>query len=169
MEFRFFTINALDPKEGQDELNHFCACRRVVAVDRQFVMDGQTSFWSLCVTIAPGTDTLPDVLTNRSGRSARGNGSASTRVDYKEVLNEEDFARFADLRKWRKQIADAKGIPLYTVFTNEQLAEIVRQRVDSLEALGEIEGIGPARLERHGEGVIERLWMEAQPGSDQRS
>ncbi|QLH37826.1 MAG: HRDC domain-containing protein [Defluviicoccus sp.] len=45
-------------------------------------------------------------------------------------------------------------MPIYAVFTNEQLAEIARRRVDTLTALGAIDGIGPARLERYGAAVL---------------
>jgi len=65
-------------------------------------------------------------------------------------------------------VAQAEGVPLYAVFTNEQLAAIVQQRVESLAALGEIEGIGPARLERYGAGVLERLQIEARARTGQQ-
>lgn len=168
MKFRFFTINAMQPEEGQDELNRICAEQRVVTVDRQFVANGQNSFWAVCATIASKPESLPAALTKQAQRSQRVNGSGSSRVDYKEVLNEEDFARFADLRQWRKEVAQAEGVPLYAVFTNEQLAAIVQQRVESLAALGEIEGIGPARLERYGAGVLERLQIEARARTGQQ-
>ena len=158
MEFHFITINALDPQPGQEELNRLCAERRVAAVDRQFVTAGLDSFWSVCVAIAPGPGPLPASLKSSGRRAGSGNGKAGpSRIDYKEVLSEEDFAAFADLRKWRKQVAEVEGVPLYAVFTNEQLAEIVRHRVDTLAALGEIDGIGPARIERYGAAVLERL------------
>lgn len=162
MELYFFAIRAADPREAQDELNRFCAGRRVVAVDRQFVSAGVDSFWAICVTVAPGQGALPDALKTPERRSgARGNGAGSSRVDYKQVLNAEDFALFAELRAWRKTIAGAEGVPVYAVFTNEQLAEIVRRQVDSLAALGEIEGVGPARVERYGAAILERLQAAA--------
>ena len=43
------------------------------------------------------------------------------------------------------------------MFTNEQLAQIVQRRVDTLAALGEIEGVGPARLARYGAAVLARV------------
>ena len=159
MPMYFFSIPALDPQPAQDEFNRFCDARRVVAVDRQFVSAGRDSYWALCVTVASGAGPLPDALKapeRRTGTRTEGSG-ASGRVDYKTVLSEQEFEAYADLRTWRKTVAEAEGVPVYAVFTNEQLAEIVRRRVDTLAALGEIEGIGPARLERYGAAVLARL------------
>lgn len=158
MELHFFAIRATDPRDAQDELNRFCAGRRVVAVDRQLVQAGLESFWAVCVTVAPGAGPLPDVLKTPENRSgARGNGAAASRVDYKQVLNDADFALFAGLRAWRKEVAGAEGVPVYAVFTNEQLAEVARRRVGTLAALGEIEGVGPARVQRYGQAVLDRV------------
>ena len=169
MEFRFFSIRAMDPGPCQDELNRLCAERRVVAVDRQFVADGQNSFWAVCVTIASDPEPLPAALTGRDQKHQRSNGSGSSRVDYKEVLSKEEFTIFADLRQWRKQVAAEEGVPLYTVFTNEQLAAIVQQQIDNLPALGKIDGIGPARLERYGVRVLDKLQTVVRAQSDYAS
>jgi superfamily II DNA helicase RecQ len=160
MALHFFSIPALDPQPAQDDLNRFCAGRRVVAVERQFVAAGTNSFWAVCVTVAEGAGPLPDALKapeRRSGARSGAGGEAGGRIDYKAVLSEADFAVYAELRAWRKTAAEREGVPVYAVFTNEQLAEIVRRGVDTLAALAEIEGIGPARLERYGEAVLTRL------------
>lgn len=166
MEHLFFAIPALNSRDAQDELNRVCAGRRVVAVERQFVAAGLDSFWAFCVTVAPGAGPLPDALKTPEHRSgSRGNGAASARVDYKQVLSEADFAVFADLRAWRKEAAEQDGVPVYAVFTNEQLAEMARQRVGAIADLGAIDGIGPARLDRYGAAVLERLQAIAGPGT----
>lgn len=158
MEHHFFAIPALDPARSQDELNRFCAERRVVSVDRQFVAAGQDSFWAICVAIAVGQGPLPDALKAPERRSAgRGSSPSPARVDYKDVLSEADFALYADLRSWRKEAAEQEGVQVYNVFTNEQLAEIVRRRADTLAQLGEIDGIGRARLDRYGAAILTRL------------
>lgn len=163
MSQHFFAIPALDPHPAQDELNSFCEMHRVVAVEREFVAAGADSFWAVCVVTSTGNGPLPDALKSRERRSgARGE---SSRVDYKTVLDEADFALYAELRAWRKAIAEQEGVPVYTVFSNEQLAEIVRRRVDTLQALGAIDGIGAARLERYGQALLERLRSAAASGT----
>lgn len=155
MQMHFFAIPTLDSQVAQDELNRFCAGHRVVAVDRQFVSAGRDSHWAVCLTVAPGPGPLPE---SAKAGAARGAKSASAaRVDYRQVLSESDFARFAVLRAWRKAVAEHEGVPVYAVFTNEQLAEIVQRRVTTRAELAAIEGVGPARLERYGAAVLARL------------
>ena len=159
MAFYFFAIPALNPQLVQNELNRFCGAQRVMAVDRHFVAAGLDSYWALCVTVAPGPGPLPAAL------KASERGSVSQRIDYKTVLSEQDFALFAEFRSWRKTIAEQEGVPIYAVFTNEQLAEIVRRRATTLTALAEIEGIGPARIERYGAAVLTRVRAAASSDS----
>ena len=54
-------------------------------------------------------------------------------------------------------------MPVYTVFTNEQLAEIARRGVQSRADLAKIEGIGEARLNKYGEAVLK---VVAAPAKD---
>jgi superfamily II DNA helicase RecQ len=79
------------------------------------------------------------------------------RVDYREVLPAEEFAIFSNLRHLRKELAEQEGVPVYALFSNDQLAAMVRQRVISLEGLHAIEGVGKARLEKYGEAFIRIL------------
>lgn len=157
LQYHFFSIPALHPQQAQDELNRFCAAHRVVTVERQFIAAGTDSHWALCVAVAGGPGKLPDALKAAERRTGTGDASASTRVDYKQVLGEADFALYAELRQWRKTAAEQAGVPVYAVFTNEQLAEIVTREVGTLAGLGAIDGIGPARLERYGADVLARL------------
>jgi hypothetical protein len=118
----FFSVPALDSQRAQDELNRFCAAHRVVTLQREFVTMGANSYWAICVTVASGEGTLPDSLKAPERRAGTG------RIDYKQVLSEEEFLGFARLRNWRKATADGDGVPVYTVFTNEQLVEIARRQ-----------------------------------------
>jgi superfamily II DNA helicase RecQ len=150
MELHFFAIPALAPRPAQDELNRFVAAHRIASVERRFVDAGAESYWAVCLTVASGPGPLPDRLTASRGRGAG-------KVDYREVLSTADFAVYARLRALRKEHAARDGVPVYAVFTNEQLAAIVRERVDTLEALGRIDGVGPARIERYGAAFLEAL------------
>lgn len=88
--------------------------------------------------------------------AARG-GASRPKVDYKERLSAEDFASFARLREWRKQVSQAEAVPVYTVFTNEQLAQMVQQPVTSKQSLEQIAGVGDARVEKYGSQILEIL------------
>lgn len=156
MKYQFFTIPALDPVAAQGELNGFLSQKRICHVDREFVAAGEGSFWSFCIGWLDGQGPL---LTNPT--------SSNKRVDYKEVLNEEDFAFYAQLREWRKSIAQRDGTPPYTVFTNEQLAAIVQQKINNRSVLRSIEEIGHTRVEKYGEAVLVECKRILQAGSDE--
>jgi len=145
MQIRIFTIRALGADErAVEDLNAFLRSHRVANVDRQFVADGANSYWSVYVTFVDGrASTYPD--------------KPKKRIDYREVLNEHDFAIFARLRTLRKTLAEHEGVPAYALFTNEQLAEMVRRNVDSKKTLSEISGVGEARVEKYGDAFLSAL------------
>lgn len=145
MNYHFFSIAAQNPDAGQQALNSFCGQHRVLAVEKQFVTQGDNSFWSICVTTIDGTD-KPNTASNKRDR-----------VDYREVLNEQDFAVYAELRNLRKTLAEQEGVPAYALFTNEQLADMVTRRTLTQTELASIEGIGKARLEKYGESFLNLL------------
>ena len=138
MRFQFFTIPVHTPEAAQEALNVFCAQHRIVSSDRQFVAQGADSFWAVCLAWAEGV---------APGLQSQGKRD---RVDYREVLSDTDFAAFAELRQLRKTLAEREGVPAYAIFTNEQLAEIVQRKLRTASALGEIEGVGKARVDKDG-------------------
>ena len=157
MKLQFFTVPAKFSQETQHELNSFCAQHRVLNIDKQFVNLGNESYWSICVTVVEG---------NKEDDSKRPNYRRES-IDYKEILGERDFALYAQLRNLRKTLSEQQGIPAYTLFTNEQLASMVTQRVNSLSDLAKIEGIGKSRLEKYGESFLSTLQSSRGVSSNQ--
>ncbi len=72
-------------------------------------------------------------------------------------LKGEDAKLFEDLRTWRRQTAGAVGVPPYVIFHDATLAAIVEAKPADLAALRKIAGIGEAKLERHGAGILALL------------
>ncbi len=146
--FKFFTIPIQDGGGAAAELNGFLSSHKVLSVDRRWVEQGSVSFWSFCI----------DYLETSPGGGENGRpGNRRGQVDYKEVLNAEEFAVFARLREVRKEIAQAEAVPVYTVFTNEQLARMVQGRVRDRAGLEKIAGVGNARLDKYGARMLEVL------------
>jgi superfamily II DNA helicase RecQ len=143
MKYKFFMIPACDAEKRESELNRFLAANRIAGVEKEFVCVGAESFWSFCITYS---------------ESSRGSSMIKkTSVDYKEVLGEREFALFAQLRTLRKEVAQEEGIPAYALFTNEQLARLVTEKVVTLSAMEKIQGIGKKRVEKYGERFIQVL------------
>lgn len=147
VQFKFFAIPAAGSAEMEAEVNGFLRGHRAVTVQRELVREGGAAFWALCVEFLEGSPTV--------GRGNRGTGKA--RIDYKEVLSEEDFAIFSKLRDKRKEFAESEAIPVYAVCTNEQLAEMAKMRCDSLAALKEIDGFGEAKGEKYGQAFLDTI------------
>ena len=81
--------------------------------------------------------------------------TTSTGDDPAADLDADGQRRFAALRDLRNDLRDGK--PAYVVFDNKTLAAIARTAPTTLRELGRISGVGPAKLERYGNAVIELI------------
>ena len=79
------------------------------------------------------------------------------RTEEPRPLSEEDEALFQDLRKLRKSIADAQGVPAYIVFNDTTLRAMAEKRPTTRRELLAISGVGPEKLERYGEAFLEAI------------
>jgi len=66
-----------------------------------------------------------------------------------------DEELFERLRVWRKARADEDEVPAFVVFTDATLQLIAEQRPTSAADLLRISGVGPAKLERYGDSLLE--------------
>lgn len=149
MPLKFFHVPSRDPGQIEADLASFVSNHRVVTIERRFVDDGQNSFWAICVDYLHGP--------GGGGPDYGAPGRSTRKVDYKEILTPEQFAVFVRLRDLRKEVAAREAVPVYNVFTNEQLAEIVKRGCTSLAQMGEIDGIGEARIGKYGEMFLAAL------------
>ena len=68
---------------------------------------------------------------------------------------------FEELRSWRLEIARRAEMPPYVIFHDKTLAEIARRHPATSVELASIPGVGPAKLTRYGEDVLELLTKSA--------
>jgi len=144
MQYRFFHIPAIDPAASTEELNQFLRQHRALTTEREFVADGANSYWTVCVRYA--TETLATA-------APAGKGG----IDYREVLNEQDFTVFVKLRALRKELSAKERVPAYALFTNEQLAAMVRERVVSKASLLQLAGVGETKVTKYGDVFLKIL------------
>ena len=64
---------------------------------------------------------------------------------------------FEALRRWRADRAKADEVPAYVVFHDATLHEIAAVRPQTREELSSISGVGPAKLERYADDLLEAL------------
>jgi superfamily II DNA helicase RecQ len=155
LQYKFFIIPIKDPEDAEEEFNRFLRTVRVLTIDRKFVEKGENSFWAMSV----------EYLDSQKSEGSSGKGvGQSKRVDYRKILSPEDFVLYAKLRDWRKETGEKEAVPLYTIFTNEQLARIVQQKIKTLEGLGSLTGIGEARVNKYGRDVLTLIQRELGQG-----
>jgi RecQ family ATP-dependent DNA helicase len=88
-------------------------------------------------------------------RSSSSDGDRPS-TKFEDIASDVDPHVLEALREWRAERVE-DGKPVYTVCNNQTLAEIARQRPDSLGHLGEIKGIGPSFLEKHAPSLLATL------------
>jgi ATP-dependent DNA helicase RecQ len=64
---------------------------------------------------------------------------------------------FEDLKALRRQLANAKGVPAYIVFSDASLLEMSVARPQTEAELLNVGGVGPKKLESYGEAFLEVL------------
>ena len=139
MKYRLFQF-PIPVDDGElGELNRFLAEHRITAKSHQVVGSRNP----ILLFIIEYTEEAPT-----------GTKSTRQRIDSREELSDAEFVVFSRLRDVRKSIAEQDGVPVYTIFTNAQLAEMVRKSIASLADLASIEGIGKARVEKYGKQVL---------------
>ena len=72
---------------------------------------------------------------------------------------------FAALREWRAGIARDEGMPAYVIAHDATLAAIAEARPASLSALRRVKGMGPAKLEKYGDGILDVLASVPEPSA----
>lgn len=154
MNYRLFQYALPAPPELAD-LNAYLAGNRVAAVSHHIVP-------------TPSGGMLVFVVETVAGSVPNQGLSAGPKIDYREQMNAEEFAVFSRLRSERKRMAEAEGMPVYTVFSNAQLAEMVKRRVRTAAELHDIEGIGGARIGKYGERLLAILAELPTPNPDRK-
>ncbi|MDF2672945.1 MAG: ATP-dependent helicase [Clostridiales bacterium] len=88
----------------------------------------------------------------------KGEAKVLQKVERKvEVVQEVDDTLFEVLRRLRKEIAEALGVPPYIVFSDNTLSEMCKHLPTTSEELLNIKGVGEEKLKRYGEKFIEAI------------
>ena len=77
-----------------------------------------------------------------------------------------DEALFQTLRAWRLEQARAQKVSTFVIFHNSHLRGIAAHRPVTLEALSELKGVGPSRLEKYGAAVIALVRKHLEEGAN---
>ena len=154
MPFRIFLIPVLCSDEATEELNAFIAGHRVAHIERKWIDQGTQSAYVFCVEYVLASPTRDGNPRSQLSRN---------RIDYKTILTPDEFTIFSLLRELRKELSQQEGVPVFALFSNEQLAQMVQRRCASKADLLGIEGIGEAKVEKYSEKLLATLSKFASP------
>ncbi len=76
-----------------------------------------------------------------------------------------DPGRVEALREWRRLEAARRSVPAYVVLHDRTLAALAAARPATLDALAEVPGIGPAKLEAYGKELLALLGAGPPPAT----
>lgn len=139
MQIKIFTIPALGGEAINEDLNAFLRTKKILQIEQELVHCAQSAVWSFCIRYIE--DYSPII-------------KEKDKIDYKEVLGEEAFGRFAAMRETRKRIAKEEGLPAYAIFKDEELAKMAEHQDLTLANMKSIKGIGPKKLETYGQHFV---------------
>ena len=107
-------------------------------------MAGRTTQVSLTPPEAPRPKAKKAKGKAKSLAASAGDGSA-------------DLGLFEALRDWRRREAARRSVPAFVVLHDRTLAALAAARPSTLDALAEVPGIGPAKLEAYGRELLSVL------------
>ncbi len=140
-QFASFFISPFGEPTVCDELNKFLRSRRIVNVEKRLIDSERGTGWLFLVEYGEELK-LPQPAGN-------------TRIDYRETLTPQVYDLFDKLRGLRKAISEKQGVPVYAIFTNEQLAAMAKSPPNTLKDLLAYPGVGDGRVKQYGEAFLE--------------
>jgi len=153
-QYASFYVSPFGEKSVTDELNTFLRSYRIINVEKRLIDGERGTGWVFLVEYG-----------SENGKNAP--NAPSQRIDYREVLNPAEYALYDKLRGLRKELADKSGIPVYAVFTNDQLASMVKKPPKTAKDLLSISGIGESRVKQYGEAFANLFLTEGQTTQEQ--
>lgn len=89
----------------------------------------------------------------RKGRATGGSGRAARKAEIPDT----DRALFEHLRALRRDLAEERQLPPYTVFHDATLREMAARRPRTLDSFAALPGVGAAKLAHYGETFVQAI------------
>jgi superfamily II DNA helicase RecQ len=127
-----------------DELRDFLKDKELISSTEFFFVRNDVPYIAFVLRYFP----------HRAEVESKPSAKEKTSEAWRENLSESDMGLFNLLRDWRSQRCKKDGVPPYVVFTNQQLAAVVKLRPQSISELTKIDGVGKAKAQKYGEEVL---------------
>jgi len=140
MQIHYFSISVFEPEPAATALNELLAVHPNAIVEQYLVGANVDAHRAVSVRVPVSSTGRPP--------------GKQQRVDYRELLSDGAFSRFATLREFRNKLAAQKGIKPYAIFTNQQLADMAGLPVLDRASIASINGVGKTRVEEYSDQFI---------------
>lgn len=112
-----------------------------------------------CDVCAPTSEMLvarPEMPV-RASKAKKVKVKKSARAPVTEIIDPQAEARRLILKDWRRQYAKENDIPAFMVFSDRTLTDLANKNPSTPEALGEVYGFGPAKVEAFSDYILREL------------
>ena len=155
-QFMTFFISPFSEPSASAELNNFLKAHRIINIEKRLIDGERGTGWVFLVEYS-------------EFEGGKNSYTMSSKVDWRDVLNPSQFAVYDLLRTARKEIGDKTKMPLYGIFSNEQLALMAQNPPTTKEAFMKIKGVTEQKFNQFGEvflNVIKKALLSAQTADD---
>jgi superfamily II DNA helicase RecQ len=134
MQIKLFTIPVGDAGTALEEMNRFLRNNKILEIHDELINNDKGAYWCFCARYIEKT--------------FQESTHEKARVDYKQILDETTFMKFAKLREIRKKVAAEEGLPAFAVFTDEELSGLAKLNDITQKSMLSVKGIGDKKVER---------------------
>ena len=137
-------------------------------IERRGIEGGRPGAFVLALTpegraVAKG-EARPELELPQAGPARRSRKRADTSAPAANPDAPSDPALLARLKAWRTGEARRRSMPPYVIFHDRTLALVAARRPGTLDELGAISGVGPAKLAAYGDALLGLLARGAEDG-----
>lgn len=138
-------------------LREFIKDKEILSIRDHFFIKNEMPYLALVVKYNMLHPAIVNTRDDSQGKQQKRDDS------WRELLKESDMPLFNSLRDWRNELGKKEGLPPYIMFTNKQIALIAKERPQNGTKLGEIEGIGKAKVEKYGKEILAIISTKVEP------
>lgn len=126
-------------------LRDFLKDKEIISISDHFFVKNDIPYLTVVTKYYPYRQEVEPALAQQGKRDE----------SWRETLSEMDMGIFNRLREWRSTRSRQDGVPPYILFTNKQLAQIAKNRPNTISDLESIEGVGRGKTDKYGKDVLE--------------
>lgn len=138
---------------NDSELREFLKDKEVISIEDHFFIKNEVPFLTMVVKYFPFRQETDPALVPQGKRDEA----------WREMITDADMGTFNLLREWRSKRSREEGVPPYIVFTNKQLAQLIKENPSTVSHLERVDGVGKSRVEKYGKEVLEILNSKPNP------